>query len=127
MLYLQGKKHVFADFRKFKVRQKARVRNLKATQYKSANNKKRLSPQIANPQSVIFAEGPQNLTNYKRPLICGIAICGIICGPPNFAYFLASFEALEKQKTDETHFDLSFQFEKVIFKKSEALYVFSVR
>ncbi len=43
MLYLQGEKYVFGDLRKFL----------------SPQITKRLGPQIANPQSVTFAEGQQ--------------------------------------------------------------------
>ncbi len=41
--------------------------------FKSANHKK-FGLQIANPQSVTFAEGHANLTNYT--VYCRLAICG---------------------------------------------------
>ncbi len=41
--------YVFADFKKFKVRNKAWVRKSQIQNYKSASHKKRLGPQIENP------------------------------------------------------------------------------
>ncbi len=67
--------------------------------FKSANHKKRLSPQIANPQSATFGEIYKNFKSANlricdlRYLFADLRLVELICGPPTFVFvvFMQAF------------------------------------
>jgi hypothetical protein len=80
-----------------------------------------MGPQIANPQSATFAEGPKKSNKLKKSANLWILDLRIICGPPTFALYSHFTDHLEFRYGELHYFFLKLPLRKALSKVSKVI------